>query len=118
MTVKAGKSEIRMGTVSGLANAVALIEELLAGKRKLDFLEVMACPGGCINGGGQPIPAGEKLLRTRSKAVYDMDNGSKDHTAHDAQLIQKIYEDFLKEAGGKLSQDLFYTTYSKREGLL
>ena len=118
MIVKAGKTEIRMGTVSGLANAVAVIEELLSGKRKLDILEVMACPDGCINGGGQPIPAEEKLIRTRSKAVYDMDNGSKNHTAHGDPLVQEIYRDLLKEAGGKLSQDLFYTTYLKREVLL
>ena len=118
MIVKAGKTEIRMGTVSGLANAVAVIEELLSGKRKLDILEVMACPDGCINGGGQPIPAEEKLIRSRSKAVYDMDNGSKNHTAHGDPLVQEIYRDLLKEAGGKLSQDLFYTTYLKREVLL
>ena len=118
MTVKAGKTEIRMGTVSGLANAVALIEELKAGKRKLDLLEVMACPDGCINGGGQPIPAKEKLIRTRAKAVYDIDNGNKNHTAHGDPLVQEIYGDMLKEAGGQLSQDLFYTSYSKREVLL
>lgn len=118
MIVKAGKTEIRMGTVSGLANVVAVIEELLSGKRKLDILEVMACPDGCINGGGQPIPAEEKLIRSRSKAVYDMDNGSKNHTAHGDPLVQEIYRDLLKEAGGKLSQDLFYTTYLKREVLL
>jgi iron-only hydrogenase group A len=118
MIVKAGKTEIRMGTVSGLANAVAVIEELLSGKRKLDILEVMACPDGCINGGGQPIPAVEKLIRSRSKAIYDMDNGSDLHTAHGDPLVQEIYRDLLKEAGGKLSQDLFYTTYLKREVLL
>lgn len=118
MIVKAGKTEIKMGTVSGLANAVSLIEELKAGKRKLDFLEVMACPDGCINGGGQPIPADEKLIRARTKAVYDMDNGSKEHTAHSNVLAQEIYRDLLKEVGGLLSQDLFYTTYSKREVLL
>jgi len=118
MTVKAGKTEIRMGTVSGLANAVALIEELKAGKRKLDILEIMACPGGCINGGGQPIPSEEKLIRARSKAVYDMDNRSKNHTAHVDPLVQEIYRDMLKEAGGQLSHDLFYTSYSKREVLL
>jgi len=118
MTVKAGKNEIRMGTVSGLANAMTLIEELQAGKKKLDFLEVMACPDGCINGGGQPIHAEEKLVRTRSKAIYDMDNGSKLHTAHDNPLVQEVYRDYLKEAGGELSQELFYTTYMKREVLL
>jgi len=118
MTVKAGKTEIRMGTVSGLNNAVAVINELISGKRKLDILEVMACPDGCINGGGQPIPAEEKLIRLRSKAVYDMDNGSKEHVAHGDPLIKDIYRDMLKEAGGQLSQDLFYTTYLKKEVLL
>lgn len=118
MTVKAGDSEIRMGTVSGLANAVALFEELKAGKKTLDFLEVMACPDGCINGGGQPIHAGEKLVRTRSKAIYDMDNGSDEHTALGDRLVKEVYSNFLKEAGGEKSQDLFYTTYSLREVLL
>lgn len=118
MTVKAGKTEIRMGTVSGLTNAVALIEELKTGKRKLDLLEVMACPEGCINGGGQPIPVDEKLLRIRSKAVYDMDNGSNLHTAHGNQVVQNIYNEFLEEPGGELSRELLYTTYTKREVLL
>lgn len=118
MIVKAGKTEIRMGTVSGLANAVALIEELKTGKRKLDLLEVMACPEGCINGGGQPIPVNEKLLRTRSKAVYDMDNGSDLHTAHGNQVVQDIYNVFLEEPGGELSRELLYRSYTKREVLL
>jgi iron only hydrogenase large subunit-like protein len=107
-----------MGTVSGLANAVALIEELLAGKRKLDFLEVMACPEGCINGGGQPIPVDEKLLRTRSKSIYELDNGSDLNTAHGNQAVQEIYNDFLGEPGGELSQELLFTSFTKRMVLL
>jgi len=118
MTVKAGRSEIRIGAVSGLANAHTVIEELKSGKTKLDLLEVMACPEGCINGGGQPIPVDEKLLRARSKAIYDMDNGSELHTAHQNQLVQDIYKDFLGEPGGKLSRELLYTTFTKREVLL
>ncbi len=118
MTVKAGSREIRMGMVSGLSNAVTLIKELKSGKKKLDILEVMACPDGCINGGGQPIQADENLIRTRAKAVYDMDNGSKIHTAHGNKEINKIYKDYLGEAGGKLSRELLYTTYTKREVLL
>ena len=118
MTVKLGKSEIRIGTVSGLANAVTLIEELLTGRRKLDLLEVMACPEGCINGGGQPIPVDEKLLRTRSKAIYDMDNGSDLHTAHGNQAVQEIYNDFLGEPGGELSRELIFTSFTKRKVLL
>lgn len=118
MTVKAGKGEIRMGTVSGLANAVEVIEELRTGKRTLDLLEVMACPDGCVNGGGQPLPADEKLVRTRTKAVYDMDNGSKVHRAHNCKHVQEIYGDLLGEPGEQQSRELFYTTYLKREVLL
>jgi len=118
MTVKAGSSEIRMGTVSGLARAAALIEELRSGKKKLDILEVMACPDGCINGGGQPIQTDENLIRTRAKAVYDLDNGSKIHTAHGSKLIEDLYKNCLKEAGGKLSQELLCTAFNKREALL
>jgi len=118
MTVRMGDTEIRIGTVSGLTNTRALIEELRSEKRKLDFLEVMACPEGCINGGGQPIPVDERLLRARSKAVYDMDNGSELHTAHGNRVVKDIYNGFLGEPGGKLSRELFYTTYAKREVLL
>ena len=118
MTVKAGLSEIRIGAVSGLANAHAVIKELKAGKKKLDILEVMACPEGCVNGGGQPIPVDEKLLRARSKAIYEMDNGSELHSAHLNQQVQEIYKEYLGEPGGEKSRELLYTTFTKREVLL
>lgn len=118
MTVRAGKTEIRMGTVSGLANAASVIRDIKAGKRKPDLLEIMACPEGCINGGGQPIPADETIIRARTKVVYDMDNGSKLHTAHNCKLVKEIYGDLLEEPGGEKSRKLFYTTYSRRETLL
>jgi iron-only hydrogenase group A len=118
MTVTAGNREIRMGTVSGLTQAVALLEEIKSGKRKLDLLEVMACPDGCINGGGQPIPVDERVIRARSKAIYDLDNGSSSHSAHENRLLQEIYRDCLGEPGGKLSRELLYTSFTKREALL
>jgi len=118
MAVKAGQKEIRMGTVSGLSHAVALLEEIKSGKRKLDLLEVMACPGGCVNGGGQPIPVDEGLIRTRTKAIYELDNSCSLHSAHGSPALQKSYRDFLGEPGGKLSLDLFHTTFTKREVLL
>jgi iron-only hydrogenase group A len=118
MTVKAGKTEIRMATVSGLANVVEVIEEIRSGKRTLDLLEVMACPDGCVNGGGQPIPADERQVRSRTKAVYDMDNGNEVQRAHNCVHVQEIYGEQLGEPGEQLSRELFYTTYSKREVLL
>lgn len=118
MTIKTGNKEIRMGCVSGLSNAVALLEELKSGKRKLDLLEVMACPDGCVNGGGQPIPADEGVIRSRSKAIYDLDNGSSIHSAHESSSLLDFYRACLGEPGGKLSRDLLYTTFTKREVLL
>ncbi len=72
VSLRTGETVVRMGIVSGLANAVKLIDELITGKKELDYLEVMACPDGCVNGGGQPIPGREALIRARSKAVLDL----------------------------------------------
>ena len=118
MVIEVGDREVIMGTVSGLSNAVALLKEIKNGKRKVDLLEVMACPDGCVYGGGQPLPVDEKVLRNRSKAVYDLDNGSKLHTAHQSPSIQKIYSEVLGEPGGEKSQELLFTTFKKREVLL
>ena len=117
MTIQTGDKEIRMGTVSGLANAVALMEELKAGKLKLDLLEVMACPGGCVNGGGQPIPVDEGVIRTRTKAIYDLDNSSSLFTAHGSPSLEGFYQSCLGEPGGELSKDLLHTAFAKREVL-
>jgi iron only hydrogenase large subunit-like protein len=90
---------------------VALLKEIKSGKRKIDLLEVMACPDGCINGGGQPLPVDEKVLRMRSKAVYDIDNSSKLHTAHQSPAIQLIYQEVIGEPGGEKSHEMLYTYF-------
>lgn len=118
MTVKAGEQVIRIATVSGLAHAKTLIEEIKAGKRQLDLLEVMACPGGCVNGGGQPIPADEGIVRARSKAIYDLDNGSEIQAAHENSALKDFYADCLGKAGGKKSKELLRTTFQKKDVLL
>ncbi len=116
MTVTVGDADVRIGTVSGLSNAVELLEEIQSGKRKLDILEVMACPDGCVNGGGQPQPMDEKKVRIRTKAVYDLDNGRKIHSPHKDKGILNLYEDLLGEPGSELSRKWFHTTYSVKEG--
>ncbi len=118
MTIKAGKREIRIASLSGLSHVSELIKEIKAGKRSIDLLEVMACPGGCTNGGGQPLPVNEVLLRTRCKAVYDMDNSASIQEAHHNPVVQKIYEDFLKKPGSELSREMLHTSYTKRDVLL
>ena len=118
MALKVGDKEIKFGMVSGLSNAVDVIADIKAGRKKLDMLEVMACPDGCINGGGQPIPVDDKLKRARLKAIYDIDNGSKLHASNCNPAVDKVYHDLLGEPGGELNRSLFYTTFSKREVLL
>ncbi len=118
MTVMIGKGEITMATVSGLANAVNVLEEIRTGKKSVDLLEVMACPDGCANGGGQPIPVNEQILKSRSRAIYDMDNGASIHGAHNNPTVVQIYDEFLKEPGSQLSRQHLYTTFSKRDVLL
>lgn len=118
MTIKAGKREIRIASLSGLSHVAELIKEIKAGKKTIDLLEVMACPGGCTNGGGQPLPVNEGLLRTRCKAVYDMDNSASIQEAHHNPVVQKIYDDLLGEPGSDLSRQMLHTSYTKRDVLL
>ena len=118
MTIKAGKQDLRIASVSGLSHVLEVMEDVRAGRRSIDLLEVMACPGGCTNGGGQPHPVHEGLIRTRSKAVYDMDNRADIQEAHNNPVVKKIYEDFLGKPGSETSRDLFHTTFTKRDVLL
>lgn len=109
MNVKAGDEEFRIAAVSGLANALEVIREVEAGKCKVDFLEIMACPEGCINGGGQPLPVDEKVLRSRTRAIYDIDNSSEVHTAGPQPVFDKRFQE-LKQ--------VIHTPYTRREVLL
>lgn len=118
MAVKAGNEDIHMASVSGLSNALKIIREIKAGKSNIDLLEVMACPGGCINGGGQPLPVNEHLVRARSKAVYDMDNGAEIQEAQNNPVVKSIYKDLLGEPGDSKSKEILQTSFSKREVLL
>ena len=115
VSLKIGETSVRIGIVSGLANAVRLIEELRAGKRQLDYLEVMACPGGCINGGGQPIPAKELSLKARTKAVFDMENGGQAEAASDTRSVGDFYGESPAEPGGERTREFMYTRFTPRQ---
>lgn len=117
ISVKAGENEIRMGCVHGLAHARSVLKELMAGKKSLDLLEVMACPEGCGNGGGQPVPLNTLHVRQRSKTLYEIDNGSTIHDAYQNPDLQQLYDDFLIEPGETQSRRIFYTPYVNRDDL-
>lgn len=115
-----GGRQFRIAVVSGLANARKVLEGLKSGERKYDFVEVMACPGGCINGGGQPIQGDSvrnyvDLKTLRAKALYDADRKTKLRKSHESPVIKMLYDEYFDAPGKHRAHRLLHTTYVKRE---
>ena len=115
---KIGRNTYRFAVVSGLSNAVPLLDDIKAGKSDYDFVEVMACAGGCINGGGQPIGADEKAVPARMKALYGIDEKETIRCAHKNPRIAELYENFLGTPSGEKCRKFLHTSYSERKVLL
>ena len=113
--VKIGELEVGAAVVSGLGNARALMEQLRAGRKDLHFIEVMTCPGGCINGGGQPIGANIDSVRARMQALYRIDRDETLRVSHRNQWITRLYDEFLGQPLGETSHRLLHTHYSRRD---
>lgn len=105
--------KLRIGVVSGLGNIKSLLKSPNF-RDEYDFVEVMACPGGCINGGGQPFNKNRKALVERMKSLYQIDSEEKIRTSHSNQAVKFLYEDFLKKPLGEKSHHLLHTSYVKR----
>jgi iron only hydrogenase large subunit-like protein len=116
--VKVGDLELGVAVASGLGNARALLEEVRSGKREVHFIEVMTCPGGCVNGGGQPLQANADAVRARMQSLYNIDRDAKVRTSHGNPYIKKLYEDYLGKPNGERSHHLLHTQYEKREVVL
>ena len=113
----AGK-ELRIAVASGIGNARHLLKAMKEGKTpEYHFIEVMACPGGCIGGGGQPKTTDPAAVVKRMGAIYSLDERSVLRKSHENPEVQKLYGEFLKEPGGELSHELLHTTYSDRSHL-
>lgn len=117
-TVTIGEHELNVAVVSGLANARKLLDEVSEGKRVVHFVEIMGCPGGCINGGGQPIGSDLEAVRARMNALYAIDRDEGLRVAHANPEIKRLYDDFLGEPCGHASHELLHTRYLRREVLL
>lgn len=100
---------VKVAVVSGLGNTRKLIEAIKAGKVEYDFVEVMACPGGCAGGGGQPIHDGEELAETRGKTLYGIDSTAKIRFSHENPTVQMTYEEFLEKPLSHRSHELLHT---------
>ena len=115
----AGKN-INLVSASGLSNARKILEEIKQGKADYQFVEIMACPGGCIMGGGQPIKdsktqAEVDIKKLRGEALYSIDEKSKIRKSHENPILKTIYADYLGEPGGEKAHKLLHTHYYKRE---
>lgn len=110
--------KISVAVVNGLANARNLIEKIKSGEKTYHFIEVMACPGGCINGGGQHIGATEEAINSRMKSLYDIDDKETIKVSHKNPEIIELYAKFLEKPLGHLSHELLHTHYCKRDVLL
>ena len=115
----AGK-EVKIVVASGLENARTIMEEVKAGKADYQFVEIMACPGGCIMGGGQPIKS-SKIRATvdvhdlRASSLYSIDEKSTYRKSHENPTVKTIYQEFLDHPGGHLAHKYLHTHYSKEE---
>ncbi len=93
--------KINVAFVSGIKNAKKLVEQVIENPKLYDYIEVMSCPGGCIGGGGQPIPVNDNIRDKRTKGLYDIDKKTKIRLAHKNPIIKKVYNDFLKSKNKK-----------------
>ncbi len=106
--------EAKVAIAHGLTNARLIMDQIVAGTSPYHFVEIMACPGGCIGGGGQPIPTTKDVRLKRIKAIYDEDMGKPIRMSHENPEIHEIYKDFLIEPLGEKSHHYLHTKYRKR----
>ena len=119
-TVNIAGKEIKVVAASGLKNAREILEEIKSGKADYQFVEIMACPGGCIMGGGQPIKSSKiradvDVRKLRSEALYTIDEKSTIRKSHENPVLKTIYKEYLGNPGGELAHKLLHTHYEKRE---
>jgi len=105
---------INFAVVNGLGNAREVLEQIKNKKCKYDFIEVMACPGGCIAGGGQPIPTNKEIVQKRMQALYLNDKNNTIRRSHENPAIINLYKEFLGRPLSKKSHKLLHTSYIKR----
>ena len=118
-TVNVAGNDITVVAASGLANAQKIMEEIKTGKADYQFVEIMACPGGCIMGGGQPIKSSKirrevDVRKLRADALYSIDERSTIRKSHENPTVKRLYKEFLQRPGSHKSHELLHTHYTER----
>ena len=106
-----GAGVVKVAVVSSLGRTRKLMEALRKGEVEYDFVEVMACPGGCAGGGGQPIHDGEELAEYRGDALWAIDKSEKVRFSHENPDVQELYTSYLEKPCGELSHHLLHTDH-------
>lgn len=122
-TLNIAGNEVKIAIVSGMVNAKPLLEEIRAGNSPYHFIEIMGCPGGCINGGGQPFVESriknleglDEYRRKRAQALYEEDKLMPKRKSHENVQVQNLYRDFLGEPNSHIAHEYLHTHYSKKE---
>jgi NADH-quinone oxidoreductase subunit G/[NiFe] hydrogenase diaphorase moiety small subunit/NADP-reducing hydrogenase subunit HndD len=107
--------ELKTVVAHGLTNAREVMQKVKKGEADWHFIEIMACPGGCLGGGGQPIPTTPEIRQKRADAIYDEDTNLPIRKSHENPEIQAIYKEFLGEPLGHKSHELLHTHYKERD---
>lgn len=111
--------DIKVAIASGLGNAKILLDKVQAGEADYHFIEIMGCPGGCVNGGGQPqVPSKIRnvvdIRAERAKALYALDAGNPVRKSHENQSVKKLYDEYLEKPGSHKAHHILHTSYVKR----
>ncbi len=119
-TITVAGKELKIAVASGLKNARKIMDDVKNGKSKYDFIEIMACPGGCVMGGGQPIKSSKTrsavdVRKLRANTLYTIDKKSIIRKSHQNPTLIKIYKDFFKTPGSEKAHKYLHTNYEKQE---
>lgn len=121
LTLEIGGKALNVAVADGLGNARVILDKIRSGEKQYHMVEIMACPGGCIGGGGQPYPTGGRhvldpeINRMRASALYRIDEAKTVRKSHENPFIRKLYADFLGEPGAAKAHELLHTHYQRRD---
>ena len=108
-----GDVKLKVAIVNGLGNAKKLLEVIKADPTRYDYVEVMACYGGCIGGGGQPLPTTEEIRKLRAQGLYNIDDVKNTRVADESPIMKKLYEEFLTNE--EIRHKICHTHYSQKQ---
>ncbi len=105
---------LNVAVANGLANAREVLDRVKSGEANYHFIEIMTCPGGCIGGGGQPIPTDTEIREKRLAAIYEADRNMPLRKSHENPAVKELYDTYLGKPLGHKSHQLLHTTYTWR----